>query len=223
MGKVKHLKAQMITALLIQTLGTGCLAAVPLKNKAAWSALQVLALGPFALVCLIAYVAVSLNVPLRYLGLATGLVGTFRSLGGSVGNAVFNTILNGVVKDKLGGAISQAAVTDGFDPSHLGQLIPATVQAAAGVPFAFQSVPGMTDAIEASAIQALREVYAEAYRKVFYSTIPFGVVALGLALCMRDPSQYLTNHTAVHMEKDGLVRGVSTKHKERRTETNIGV
>lgn len=184
-------------------------------------ALQAFSVGPFALVVLACYVIAGLNIPLRYLGLASGLVGTFRSMGGSVGNAVFNTILKGVVDERLGGHIAAAAIKNGFDPTQLTALIPATVNAVVGVPEAFAKVPGITPAIETAAIHAFREVYARAFRTVFLSTLPFGVIAIILACFIRDPSQYLTNHTAIHMEKDGMFgKETSNQHYHHHTTGN---
>ncbi len=65
-------------------------------NRAAWSAFQFFSMGPFALITLLCYVIAGLNVPLRHLGIASGLIGTFRSGGGSVGNAGEHQITPGV-------------------------------------------------------------------------------------------------------------------------------
>ncbi|USP72735.1 hypothetical protein yc1106_00009 [Curvularia clavata] len=141
-------------------------------------------------------------------GLALGLIGTFRSMGGSVGNAIFNTILNNIVNDNLGSAIAKAAHSTGqYDPANISHLIGATIKNAAGVPGAFATVPGITPAVEAASIQALRDVYAKGFRMISYCTIPFNVIAIILALTMFDPSEYLTNHTAVRLE---------TEHKNRK-------
>ncbi|KAI1613465.1 putative major facilitator superfamily transporter [Exophiala viscosa] len=204
MGKIKHLKVQILVGLGIQAIFTACLAAIIPQNKIAWSALQAFAVGPFALVVLACYVIARLNVPLRYLGLASGLIGTFRSMGGSVGNAIFNAVLQGVTSKDLGPAIASAAIGQGFNATELGLLIPATVEAVVGVPDAFAGVPGATQAVQTAAILAFRQVYARAFQMVFFSTIPFGVMAVILACFIRDPSIYLTNHTAIHMERDGV-------------------
>lgn len=84
MGKLGHLKLQLIILLVVQTLFFAIMAAIVPDNRAAWMAFQFFAIGPFALITLICYVLASLNVPLRHLGLASGLIGTFRSAGGSV-------------------------------------------------------------------------------------------------------------------------------------------
>lgn len=212
LSRFKRLKAQMVTACTIQTVFCATLASVVPKNTYAWSALQVFVLGPFSWIVVLCYVAASVNIPLQYLGLAVGLIGTFRSMGGSVGNAIFNTILNGVVNDNLGNAIAKAALSTGqFDPANISRLIGATIENATGVPGAFATVPGITPAVEAASIQALRDVYAKGYRMISYSTIPFNVIAIILALIMLDPSQYLTNHTAVRLE---------TEHNDRKDVLN---
>ncbi|KAK5024951.1 hypothetical protein LTS07_008329 [Exophiala sideris] len=214
MGKIKHLKVQILFGLAIQAIFTACLAAIIPQSKTAWSALQAFAVGPFALVVLACYIIAGLNVPLRYLGLASGLIGTFRSMGGSVGNAIFNAVLQGVTSKDLGPAIASAAVGQGFDATELGLLIPATINAVVGVPEAFAGVPGATQAVQTAAVLAFRQVYARAFRMVFFSTIPFGVMAIVLACFIRDPSIYLTNHTAIHMERDGAFNkgGVQGHH-----------
>jgi len=213
MGKIKHLKAQMIVALVIQTIFTGCLAAVVGQHKIAWAALQAFSVGPFALVVLACYVTAGLNIPLKYLGLATGLIGTFRSMGGSVGNAIFNAILQGVISKDLGPAIASAALAQGFNATNLDLLIPATIQTAVGIPHAFDAIPGVSASIEAAALSAFRNVYGKAFRMVFFATIPFGVIAIVLACVMRDSSIYLTNHTAVHMEREGIFDNTGNKGK----------
>ena len=47
---------------------------------------------------------------------------------------------------------------------------------------------------------------------MFWCTIPFGVVAVFAACWIRDPSRYLTNHVAVHMEE--VVGGATAKERE---------
>lgn len=85
MGNIGHLKLQVIVLLVSQTLFTALLAVAVPDSRAAWMAFQFFAIGPFALITLVCYVIAGLDVPLRHLGLASGLIGTFRSAGGSVG------------------------------------------------------------------------------------------------------------------------------------------
>ena len=129
-----------------------------------------------------------------------------------MGNAIFSTILTSCVTDKMPKLIATAAIAQGFPAANLEQLIPATVGAATGVPHAFAAVEGATPAVQAAALAAFREAYGYGFKRVFWATIPFGVFAI-IAVCfILDPSQYMTNHTAVRMGKD--VVGGHTHHVE---------
>ena len=213
--KIGHLKWQLTVLLCLQTLFVALYAVVIPTNKAAWSAFQFFGQGCFAAITLISYIIAGLHIPQRQLGIATGLIGTFRSAGGSVGITVFNTILSSTVNSKLGPQISKSALALGFPAENLALLIPATIENAVGVPGAFATVPGISPAIELAVAQAFKDAYAYAFRRVFLATIPFGVIAIIATFFIRDPSMYMTNHVAVHMEKEGL-RG-TVKHVEAST------
>jgi len=91
-------------------------------------------------------------------------------------------------------------------------IIGATIENAVGVPGAFSEVPGITAAIEEAASQALKNAYASAFKTVFYTTIAFNVLALIAAFFIKDVSELLTNHTAIHLEKERI--GGHVHHEE---------
>ncbi|KAJ9643789.1 hypothetical protein H2204_001934 [Knufia peltigerae] len=216
MGHIGHLKLQVIVMLTIQTVFTAAYSGVVPDSRAGWSAFQFFGQGAFALITLLCYVIAGLNVPLRHLGLASGLIGTFRSGGGSVGNAVFNTILNGVKGEQIPKRVAAVAVANDLDDP--GALVAAAMDNAVGVPNAFATVRGITPAIEDAAARALREAYAYAFKRVFWASIPFGVLAIVAAFFIKDPSRYLTNHTAIHMTKDySKSAGASVSYKRHHT------
>lgn len=197
-GRIGHLKIQLIFYMLMMTVFIGCLAA-SLHNKAAFMALQFFAMGTFPTVSTICFIIAGLNIPLRHLGTAIGLIGTFRSAGGSAGTSILFSILNSTVQDKLAASIVGAALPLGFSASEVPSLIQATVLNAVGVPGAFLTVQGITPLIQEAVTQALVEVYIVAFQRVFYACTAFGLVGIIFALLVRDPSKYLTNHTAVHL------------------------
>lgn len=121
----KHIKHQIILALLIQAVFTGAYAAVVPKSAWGWSAMELFGQSCFTWVTTLAYVASGLLVPQEELGVSAGLLGTFRSAGGSVGNAIFATILNSSVNKILTKSIAAAAIAEGYNPDDLGRLIPA--------------------------------------------------------------------------------------------------
>ncbi|KAJ4422128.1 hypothetical protein N0V82_003211 [Gnomoniopsis sp. IMI 355080] len=207
----KHIKYQIIFALVMQTTFTGAYAAVVPTNRWAWTIMQLFGQSCFTWVTTLSYVASGLFVPVEELGVSAGLLGTFRSAGGSVGNAVFSTILTAVVNKNLGNNIAAAAIGAGFNPTNIGALIPAVIQNAVGVPMAFTGVPGVTPAVMSATSMAFKESYATAFRMVFYSTIPFGLLAVGIAFCIKDASHLLNNQVAVKQEREVLDGGRATK------------
>ncbi|EOD45726.1 putative major facilitator superfamily transporter protein [Neofusicoccum parvum UCRNP2] len=223
---IKHVRGQIVLAVLIQTVVrkplpsisqglqpaddrvpecqfTACYAAVIPHNKAAWIVIQFFGQGCFAWLTTLAYLAAGLFVRHDELGTASGLIGTFRSAGGSIGNAIFSTVLHSVINRELQDSIADAAVRAGFDAQGLPQLIPAVISDAVGVPGAFAGVQ-VNDVVRSAARDAFRDTYAKAYRMVFYTSIPLGVVALVAAWFVEDPSPLLTDHVAVVQERDVL-------------------
>jgi hypothetical protein len=166
------------------------------------------------LITVLCYVTAGLHVRQKDLGVASGLIGTFRSADGSVGNAIFSTILNGVVDSQLSARISDAALSLGFPAADLEALIPAVILNGSGVPGAFADLPAATTEIQTATANAFREAYAYAFRRVFWATIPFGVCAIIAACFIRDSTKYLTNHVAIHMEKEAIPhRHHETRHE----------
>lgn len=74
-----------------------------------------------------------------------------------------------------------------------------------------RAIPGVTPAIESATISAFKGAYAYAFQRVFLSTIPFGVIATITVIFVKESSQYLTNHTAVHLERDRIRENKATE------------
>ncbi|KAH7015973.1 putative efflux pump antibiotic resistance protein, partial [Macrophomina phaseolina] len=200
---IRHIRGQIVLAVLIQTVFTASYAAVIPNNRAAWMVVQFFGQGCFTWLTTLAYLAAGLFVPHEDLGTASGLIGTFRSAGGSIGNAIFSTVLHSVVNSDLQGNIGDAAVAAGFEASNLPQLVPAVINEAVGVPGALDAV-GVSDAVRSATLAAFKSTYAKAFRMVFYTSIPFGVIALAAAWFVEDPSPMLTNHVATELEHSVL-------------------
>lgn len=213
---IKRIRGQFIVAMFIQTLFTALYAAVIPNHKAAWMIFQFFGQGCFTWVTTIAYIAAGLEVPQEELGVASGLIGTFRSAGGSFGNAIFNTILNNVINNDLGGNIARAAISRGYPAQGVTDLVPVVIQAESGVPGAPQMLArmdGVTPAVMAAIAETVKNTYAKAFRMVFYASIPFGVIALIGSFFIHDSSDKLNNHVAVQQEKEVLSGKVNDPKK----------
>jgi hypothetical protein len=157
----------------------------------------------FTWVTSLAYIASGLFVPQEELGVSAGLIGTFRSAGGSVGNAIFSTIATSITNKQLASRIAAAAIAAGYPPAGFGALIPAVIENAVGVPFVFAKT-NATAAVIAATEEAFKDTYAYAFRRVFLATLPFGIIGLVAAWFVKDPSHLLNNHIAIHQERDVL-------------------
>lgn len=104
--------------------------------------------------------------------------------------------------------MTKAALANGFpdDAKLLKTLMTAVEGAVLGKPaeVAFKGLPNVTPDLISATVAAFRGAYAYAFQRVFLSTIPFGIIALIAAWFIEDASVYLTNHTAVHLERDHL-------------------
>lgn len=207
--KTKRPKWYIIIALFVQTLFTALCAYGISNHKAAWMAFQFFSQGCFALITVTTVFNAGLHVRPSELGVAVGLLGTFRSMGGSVGNAIFSTILRTEAAKEIPKQIIGAATTNGYT-GDLSKLISAVTMAGVGVLEPLTSLH-LSPTTEAATLAAFHSAYAASFRIVFYSTIPFGIVALVAAVFIKDASKYMTNHTQVRLEKDILKRSVEPK------------
>ncbi|KAF5626828.1 drug facilitator PEP5 [Fusarium tjaetaba] len=193
--KIGHIKWQFVAGTAFQAIFIGASAATVNPNhKLAWAFVPAFGVPMFVLCTILGYSIASLHVPHSHLGLAMGLLGTFRSAGGAVGNAIFNTIFQDKFKTYSGEEIARAALQSGLNATDLGLIIPGTIQHNLGVPGALDAVPGMTPEIQEVLRHAVRLAYGRAFQFVFYITIAFSTVAVICALFVEDPTAFMTNH-----------------------------
>ncbi|EED16309.1 siderophore iron transporter, putative [Talaromyces stipitatus ATCC 10500] len=204
--KIKNIRYQIIFALVLQTVFTALYAVAIPKHKWMWAVFQLFGQCCFTWVTTLAYVSSSLCVPQEELGVSAGLIGTFRSAGGSVGNTIFSTIITSVLNKRLAPNIIKAALAAGFPADQLEKLVPAAIGAGMGAPNTFSNIPAATAAVIAATQAAFKDAYAHAFKVVFLATIPFGVVAIVAALFLKDASHLLNNKVAVRQEKEVLAR-----------------
>ncbi|KAF4497522.1 major facilitator superfamily transporter [Fusarium agapanthi] len=196
--KIGHIKWQFVAGTAFQAIFIGASAATVNPNhKLAWAFVPAFGVPMFVLCTILGYSIASLHVPHSHLGLAMGLLGTFRSAGGAVGNAIFKTIFQDKFKTYSGEEIHNL-----------------------GVPGALDTIPGMTPEIQDVLRHAVRQAYGRAFQFVFYITIAFSTVSVICALFVEDPSAFMTNHVQSAMVGrghssvfDGAVPARSTDEK----------
>jgi uncharacterized membrane protein (DUF485 family) len=157
----------------MQTLFFGLAALITPTNISWLMAVQFLAMFPFGWITLNCYTTASLNVPQRDLGVAIGLIGTFRSLGGSIGSVIFSSIFTQTANKHVAGRISDTAIAAGVSPKLLSDLIPDVIETIVGVP-GLAAKSGVSAKVFESCVTAARYGYAYAFRITWLASIPFG-------------------------------------------------
>lgn len=113
--------------------------------------------------------------PPELISTTTGVLLTFRTIGGTVGLAVFNAVFHHGMAENLAPKISAATLPLGLPKTSLGPLIGAL--ATSDFP-ALAKIPGLTEEIEAAAVHALDESYIIALRYVWITGGAFVLIAL---------------------------------------------
>lgn len=211
MHYIKHVHIQLTLSVFMQTLFFGLAALITPYNINLVMAVQFLAMLPFGWITLNCYTTASLHVPQKDLGVAIGLIGTFRSLGGAVGSVVFSSIFTQVSKQQVPRRIASVALDSGVGSDTIPSLIKAVSLTLVGVPAQEQTV-SVPAAVYENCVLAARLGYAYGLRLTWLASIPFGVIAMACAIAVRDPSKYFTNHVEVHLEKE--IGGPKTKEIE---------
>ena len=185
----------------MQTLFFGLAATITPTNLSWLQACQFLAMLPFGWITLNCYTAASLNVPQRDLGVAIGLIGTFRSVGGSVGSVIFSSIFGQVAAKQVAKRIANTAIEGGVSPKTIPELIEAVSLTLVGVPDQLETLSGVSTKTFNACVTAARYGYAFGFRMTWLASIPFGVIAIFCAMAVKDPSKYFTNHVEIHLNK----------------------
>jgi hypothetical protein len=121
--------------------------------------------------------AVQNAVPVRYLGTATSAAQFFRSIGGTVGVAVFGALVTARVTASLA-ANPQLQLPPGADPQRL------------------LAQPAVIAQLPAAAQAVLRGSLADAITTVFGWAVPVALVAFGLAWLLREVPLRTSNRDA---------------------------
>jgi hypothetical protein len=168
---------------------------------------------PFGWITLNCYTTASLHVPQRDLGVAIGLIGTFRSLGGAVGSVIFSSIFTQVgaksIATRVGETVAAANLPSDLTPG----LVAATRLTILGVTGQAAQFPNVPASVYAACVSASRLGYAYGFRITWLASIPFGVIACLCAVAVRDPSKYFTNQYVILSESStplsDVLRGIS--------------
>lgn len=146
----------------------------------------------------ISFPGVTLLWEAQDIGLATGVLGSIRAIGGAVAQTVYVSILTNKVATYLPQYVAPAATGAGLPASSLPALF-------AGITAGnFSAVPGITPDVIAATGAATQHAYIDSFKIVFYATIPFGVLLIVFSCLSPNFEKYLSMNVAKRLQmKDG--------------------
>lgn len=143
------------------------------------------------------------------IGLATGVLGSIRGMGGAVAQALYVSVLDNQAKQSLAKNVPVAAEGAGLSAKALPAVF-------AGIATGnFSAVPGITPKIEAAIGGAIVESYTTGFQMVFYATIPFTILLVLAACFVPDMEKYLHHNVAKKLQGHGVNKPTPQDDEER--------
>lgn len=146
----------------------------------------------------ITFPAVTLLWEPQDIGLATGVLGSIRGMGGAIAQSLYVTILTNKATTLTAKYVPAAAIGAGLPESSLTALFGGLATGD------FSAVPGITDKIIAAVGAASQHAYSGAFRVVFLATIPFTVLLVIGACFIPDMEKFLHNNVAKKLQGKGI-------------------
>lgn len=141
------------------------------------------------------------------IGLASGILGSIRALGGAIAQALYVSILSNELTRKMPEYVSPAATKLGLPTKSLPSLFEAINKGD------YSDVPGINKAIIESVGDAVAKAYTNSLHYVFYATVPFSCIMLVAACLVPDAKKFLTYNVAKRLQ-DKSFRKSSTEANE---------
>ncbi|OIW22859.1 MFS general substrate transporter [Coniochaeta ligniaria NRRL 30616] len=176
-SRLHHEKWQLVGFTVLQTAFIGSMASVGVGDKGQAIATVVLAATTITPPQLLSFTMLSFGLEDQNdLGVAVGLAGTFRLLGGAVATAIYTAIYTTRFSEVLPGKLTEAIEASNvpYSKSLLASLIKAAQTNTAA---AYNAVVGTTPELAKLAAAAAKESYVQGFRLVYLVAIGFGVAA----------------------------------------------
>ncbi|EXK98709.1 hypothetical protein FOQG_01520 [Fusarium oxysporum f. sp. raphani 54005] len=141
------------------------------------------------------------------IGLASGILGSIRALGGAIAQALYVSILRNELTRKMPEYVTPAATKLGLPTKSLPSLFEAINKGD------YSDVPGINKAIIESVGDAVVKAYTNSLQYVFYATVPFSCIMLVAACLVPDVKKFLTYNVAKRLQ-DKSFRKSSTEANE---------
>lgn len=197
---VPKVKFQIIGAATLVLTFTTALSSLEKTRHAETIAFGVVACTAVGYIENIALPGVTLLWGPQDIGLATGVLGSIRGMGGAVAQALYSSVYSNELTKNMPKYVVPAATEAGLPADSVPALFEGI---AAGN---FSAVPNITDSIIGAVGSAVTKANTMSFRVVFYATIPFSVILLCGALLVPNVEKYLTQNVAKRLQNKEFAR-----------------
>lgn len=137
------------------------------------------------------------------IGLASGLLASIRSAGGSIAVTVYTTILRNRLTTTIPNNVIPAAEQAGLDADNIPALLAAVPKRDFG---------NFTQAVQDAVNVAVPNAYAQAFKTVYLASLGFGAIAIVGCLFSKDAKKHLTSKVERKMH-DGKAMKIVKKEE----------
>ena len=139
------------------------------------------------------------------------LTAAVRTLGGAIGFAILESILESGSKAKVPKSVGVYVLKAGLPKTHVAEF----VEAYLNNPTSVEKIPGVNTTILKAAKLGARWGYADSVRPDFYTLAAFGVLAAALCLGLPNVSKFMTNKV-VTPARGGSIRNTFNQQRSTR-------
>ena len=203
--KFGHSHIQLPLYLGLLTLCSGAQAIVS-TNSNIGSTVIVIFINAFVLAAsMFAVSMVQVGVPHEFIGIASGVTVTARSLGGAVATTIYVTILQNKIASSFGPDVGVPLAENGVSLS----LIPAVIGALATGDVTSPALAKISPQALYAAVAGLKQAYVTSFRLVYLVSTAFGVVGTVVACFAKNVDSLMTNLVNIKVEEGAHIKVVS--------------
>ncbi|KAJ5816519.1 hypothetical protein N7447_008752 [Penicillium robsamsonii] len=180
-AKIGKTKWQFVAITVLQTVLVAAMSTI--NQHRPQDAIGIMTAAAFCLGAaqIITVLVIQFGAADTHIGIATGRTGSSRATGGAVAFAIYGSIFSSKVSTNMTPAVTKAVIEAGLKDSSVPSFIESLMSGSVG---AMSSVKDVTPAIIATGEDALRSVYADAFRLIYLVSIVFGGNAQPESACL---------------------------------------
>lgn len=161
-----------------------------------------LTLGMNSAVSFLSVAMVQVGVPHEYLGVASGVIVTARSLGGAVATTIYVSILRNHLTSQIPTDVGGPLIENGVPLTEVGPVIEALTTGDTKSP----ALAAISPQALLAAIAGLKNAYVSSYRLIFLVSIAFGIISIIVVCFSADVEHLMTKKIDIK-----LAEGVHAK------------